>query len=132
MLLRFLVLLLVAGCTYIAGVMTEITLDSELDTEDRVKSSVEDFLAYPSAAHYKNFHYYALTKSDEGEETGYYCGEVFGFKNELPHDYKRFIVRLHKNKAGKIMISIPFVEKVDDIIPPEQFEAVWERYCHRT
>lgn len=132
MLLRSLVLLLVAGCAYIAGIMTEITLDPELDTESRVKSSVEDFLAYPSAANYKNFHYYVSKKNDEGEETGYYCGEVFGFENELPHGYKRFIVRLHKNKVGKVMISIPFVDKVDNITPPEQFNAVWERYCHRT
>ncbi|MEQ4675394.1 hypothetical protein ABN063_12575 [Providencia vermicola] len=131
MLLRSLVLLLVAGCAYIAGIMTEVTIDPELDTDSRVRSSVEDFLAYPSAATYKNVKYYILTKSDEGEETGYYCGEVFGFENELPHGYKRFIVRLHKNKTGKVMISIPFVEKTDDIIPPEQFESVWERYCHR-
>nr|WP_274921799.1 hypothetical protein [Providencia sp. G1(2023)] len=111
MLLRSLVLLLVAGCAYIAGIMTELALDPELDTESRVKSSVEDFLAYPSAANYKNVQYYVLTKSDEGDETGYYCGEVFGFENELPHGYKRFIIRLHKNRAGKVMVSIPFVEK---------------------
>lgn len=117
MLLRSLVLLLVAGCAYIAGIMTELALDPELDTESRVKSSVEDFLAYPSAANYKNVQYYVLTKSDEGDETGYYCGEVFGFENELPHGYKRFIIRLHKNRAGKVMVSIPFVEKTDDIIP---------------
>ncbi|BBU96134.1 hypothetical protein [Providencia rettgeri] len=132
MLLRTLVLLLVAGCAYIAGIMTEIKLDPELDTEGRVKSSVEDFLAYPSAANYKNVQYYVLTKSEEGDETGYYCGEVFGFENELPHGYKRFIVRLHKNRAGKVMISIPFVEKTDDIIPAEQFESVWDRYCKRS
>ncbi len=40
MLLRALVLLLVAGCAYIAGIMTEVSLDPELDTESRVKSSV--------------------------------------------------------------------------------------------
>ncbi|WP_265523945.1 hypothetical protein, partial [Providencia heimbachae] len=106
--------------------MTEISSDPELDTDSRVKSSVEDFLAYPSAASYKNIKYYVLTKSSDGEETGYYCGEVFGFENELPHVYKRFIIRLHKNRVGKTMISIPFVENTDDLIPAEQFESVWD------
>ncbi|MCB6144400.1 hypothetical protein LHK12_02175 [Providencia rettgeri] len=55
MLLRTLVLLLVAGCAYIAGIMTEIKLDPELDTEGRVKSSVEDFLAYPQLQIIKMF-----------------------------------------------------------------------------
>lgn len=130
MLLRSLILLLVAGCAYLAGVMTEVTSDTESNTEDKVKSSVEDFLAYPAAASYRNIQYHVLTKSEEGDETGYYCGEVFGFENELPYGYKRFIIRLHKNQVGKIMISIPFVEKIDDIIPAEQFEAVWSRYCN--
>ncbi|HBO22822.1 MAG TPA: hypothetical protein DD649_08055 [Providencia sp.] len=132
MLLRSLVLILVAGCAYIAGIMTEVSLESEYDTESKVKSSVEDFLAYPGVANYKNVKYYVLTKSEEGEETGYYCGEVFGFEHELPHGYKRFIIRLHKNRMGKVMVSIPFVEKIDDIIPAEQFESVWNRYCHRS
>ena len=44
MLLRSLVLLLVAGCAYIAGIMTELALDPELDTESRVKALSRIFL----------------------------------------------------------------------------------------
>ncbi|MDP0612708.1 hypothetical protein Q8G10_27605, partial [Klebsiella pneumoniae] len=50
-------------------------------------------------------------------------------KNELPYGFKRFIVRSHKNASGNTMVSIPIVEEIDDIIPIEQFEFVWEKYC---
>lgn len=129
MFLRSLVLLLVAGCAYLAGIMTEIAPVTEIETKNKIESSVEDFLAYPTAAEYRNVNYRVLSKGIDGEETGYYCGEVFGFKNELPYGFKRFIVRLHKNKLGKTMVSIPFVEDTDDIIPTEQFGAVWTKYC---
>ncbi|CAG9421886.1 hypothetical protein NVI2019_GHJFPKLH_02084 [Providencia alcalifaciens] len=131
MLLRVLVLLLVAGCSYIAGVMTEVSSDTKMDAESKIKSAVEDFLIYPSAATYKNVKYHVLNQNEEGDETGYYCGEVFGFEDGLPSGYKRFIVRLHKNKEGKTVVSIPLVEKVDDIVPVEQFDPIWERYCNR-
>ncbi|MFY3768441.1 hypothetical protein AHYW_001930 [Providencia manganoxydans] len=129
MLLRSLVLLLIVGGAYIAGIMTNMAKVSEIDTKKKIESSVEDFLAYPTAAEYRNVNYHVLSQSDNGEETGYYCGEVYGFKNELPYGFKRFIVRYHKSSVGKTMVSIPFVEEVDDIIPVEQFEVVWSRYC---
>ncbi|ELX8380435.1 hypothetical protein AB7Y49_14490 [Providencia vermicola] len=129
MLLRSLVLLLIVGGAYIAGIMTDIAQVSEFDTKKKIENSVEDFLAYPTAAQYRNVNYHMLNKTADGEETGYYCGEVFGFKNELPYGFKRFIVRYHKNAVGKTMVSIPFVEEIDDIIPKEQFELVWARYC---
>ncbi len=84
MLLRTLVLLLVAGCAYIAGIMTEIKLDPELDTEGRVKSSVEDFLAYPSAANYKNVQYYVLTKSEEGMKLAIIVAKSLVLKMNYP------------------------------------------------
>ncbi|WP_272658987.1 hypothetical protein [Providencia sp. PROV121] len=129
MLLRSLVLLLMVGGAYIAGIMTNIAQVSEFDTKKKIENSVEDFLAYPTAAKYRNVNYHVLNKTQDGEETGYYCGEVFGFKNELPYGFKRFIVRSHKNASGNTMVSIPFVEEIDDIISIEQFEFVWEKYC---
>lgn len=131
MLLRSLVLLLIVGGAYIAGIMTNMAKVSEIDTKKKIENSVEDFLAYPTAAEYRNVNYHVLSQSDNGEETGYYCGEVYGFKNELPYGFKRFIVRYHKSSVGKTMVSIPFVEEVDDIIPVEQFEVVWSRYCQK-
>ncbi|SPY72193.1 Uncharacterised protein [Providencia stuartii] len=50
MLLRSLVLLLMVGGAYIAGIMTNIAQVSEFDTKKKIENSVEDFLAYPTAA----------------------------------------------------------------------------------
>ncbi|BBG59136.1 Uncharacterised protein [Providencia rustigianii] len=129
MLLRSLILLLVAGCAYIAGLMTDLSSSAKVNTESKVKNVVKDFLDYPEAATYKNFEYHMLTKNSRGDETGYYCGEVFGFEDELSNSYRRFIVRVYQNVEGNTSISIPLIEQIDDIIPPEQFTAIWERYC---
>lgn len=128
-LLKSAVFFLVIGIAYIAGVMTNITQVPEIDARKKLENSMEDFLAYPTAAEYRNVNYYVISQNVNGEETGYFCGEVFGFKNELPYGFKRFIVRFHKNKLGKTMVSIPLIEEVDDILPAEQFELVWSRYC---
>lgn len=128
-LLKSAVFFLVIGIAYIAGVMTNITQVSEIDARKKLENSMEDFLAYPTAAKYRNVNYHVISQNVNGEETGYFCGEVFGFKDELPYGFKRFIVRFHKNKLGKTMVSIPLIEEVDDILPAEQFELVWSRYC---
>lgn len=129
MLLRILVLLLVAISAYIAGIMTDITTSSEMDTKNKVESSVEDYLAYPGTAQYRNMSYHILNRNADGEEIGYFCGEVFEFKDELPYGFKRFIVRTHINKMGKTVVSIPFVEDIGDILLPEEFNSVWSRNC---
>ncbi|EKT63543.1 hypothetical protein [Providencia burhodogranariea] len=130
-LLKGAVFFLVIGIAYIAGVMTNITQVSDIDGREKLENAMEDFLAYPTAAEYRNVNYHVINQNVNGEETGYFCGEVFGFKNELPYGFKRFIVRYHKNKLGKTMVSIPLIEDVDDILSSEQFKLVWSKYCEQ-
>ncbi|HHN8583697.1 TPA: hypothetical protein ACRR2I_004234 [Providencia rettgeri] len=125
----YLVIFLVALVSYIGGLLTPVSSHSKLEPEALVKESVLDLLSYPAAASFRNMSYYNFRNDSHGREMGFYCGEVFGFKNELPYGFKRFFVRTLKHPDGDIDISIPMAEKIDDMLSQDEFDRLWDIHC---
>lgn len=125
----YLIVFLIALVSYIGGLLTPVSSHNKMEPEVRVKESVLDLLAYPSAASFRNMTYHSFRSDSHGREIGFYCGEVFGFENELPYGFKRFFVRTLKHSNGDIDISIPMAEKIDDMLSQDEFDRLWETRC---
>lgn len=126
---RYLIIFLIVLFSYIGGLLTPISSHSKLEPEIRVKESVLDLLSYPTAASFRNISYHTFRNDSHGREIGFYCGEVFGFKNELPYGFKRFFVRTLKHSDRYTEISIPIAEKIDDMLSQDEFDKLWEMHC---
>ncbi|UPS61873.1 hypothetical protein [Providencia rettgeri] len=57
----FLVVGLIAGASFIGGVVSNYTPD--LDIVEKSQKAVEDFLAYPKTAEYKNVKYHEIRET---------------------------------------------------------------------
>nr|WP_282559926.1 hypothetical protein [Providencia rettgeri] len=125
----YLIVFLIALVSYIGGLLTPVSSHSKMEPEARAKESVLDLLAYPAAASFRNMTYHSFRSDSHGREIGFYCGEVFGFENELPYGFKRFFVRTLKHSNGDIDISIPMAEKIDDMLSQDEFDSLWETRC---
>lgn len=125
----YLVIFLIALFSYIGGLLTSVSFHCKMEPEAHIKEYVLDLLAYPTAASFRNMTYHSFRRDSHGREIGFYCGEVFGFKNELPYGFKRFFVRTLKHINGDIEISIPMAEKIDDMLSQNEFDRLWEIRC---
>lgn len=115
--------------SFILGLITDRS-PPNISVEDTIKLHVLDFLFYPKAATFNDLEYKKYKILKNNNEIGFYCGKVFGFKNELPYGYKRFLVRVIKKTDDKISVAIPLVEDVDNMLPKNLFDEYWLKYCH--
>lgn len=125
----YLVVFFISLIPFISGLLTPITFSNNIEPEVLIKESVLDLLAYPKAAIFRNMSYHSVKKEPDGREIGFYCGEVFGFENELPYGFKRFFVTTLKQSNGDMNISIPIAEKVDDMLSQKEFDELWKTRC---
>ncbi len=126
-----LIVVLITLFSYIGGLLSHIFSSDKVDPETKIKEYMLDLLAYPSAASFKNINYHYLRKDNRGREIGFYCGEVFGFENELPYGYKRFFVKSIKQPNGDVNISIPSAEKIENFLSQKEFDKLWENFCSK-
>lgn len=125
----YLSIVFIALISFVCGFLTPISSNNNIEPEILIKESVLDLLAYPKAASFRNISYHRVKKGSDGREIGFYCGEVFGFENELPYGYKRFFVTTLKQSNGDMNISIPIAEKIDDLLSQKEFDELWNIRC---
>ncbi|WP_368877299.1 hypothetical protein [Providencia vermicola] len=124
----YLIIALIAGGSFVGGMMANYTPD--LDIVKKSQKAVEDFLPFPETAEYKNVNYYEIRETLDHGILGYVCGEVLIFKSENSFSYKRFLVKTYMHKDGRNVISIPLIDRSDKIFPSENFNFIWNQFCH--
>nr|ELR5110884.1 hypothetical protein [Providencia rettgeri] len=80
---------------------------TQLSLVEQVKKNVNDVLAYPQAAEFRNIEYHFARYTADKGKVGYVCGEVYRYKNDKPDGFKRFIVKAYTNDEDRMDISIP-------------------------
>ncbi|MBG5937381.1 hypothetical protein I5E78_19990 [Providencia stuartii] len=123
----YLIIALIAGGSFVAGMMANYTLD--LDIVKKSQKAVEDFLTFPETAEYKNVHYYEIRQTLDHGILGYVCGEVLVFKSENSFGYKRFLVKTYMHQDGRNVVSIPLIERSGNIFPNDNFNIIWDQFC---
>lgn len=123
----FLVVVLVAGISFIGGVLSNYTPD--LDLVEKSKKAVEDFLAFPKTAEYKNVKYNEIRETLDHGTLGYVCGEVLIFTNQNSYTFNRFVVKTYLHKDGRNVVSIPLIDRNGKEFPDNEFNILWNKYC---
>lgn len=123
----FLVIVLIAGSAFIAGILTNYTPD--LDIVAKSQKAVEDFLAYPKTAEYKNVKYHEIRETLDHGTLGYVCGEVLIFTNQNNYNFKQFIVKTYLHQDGRNVVSIPLIDRDNKEFPDNDFNIIWNKYC---
>ncbi|WP_272573283.1 hypothetical protein [Providencia sp. PROV259] len=125
---KAIIAILIFGAAFLLG--TLYMKPTQLSLVDQVKKNVNDVLAYPQAAQFKNIEYHFSRYTEDNGKVGYVCGEVFRYKNDKPDGYKRFIVKAYtRDDDSRMDISIPFVEGGHEILLPEQVNRIWNEKC---
>ncbi len=126
-LLSVLVIGLIAGTSFIGGVLTNYTPD--LNIVAKSQKAVEDFLAFPKTAKYKNVKYHEIRETLDHGMLGYVCGDVLIFTNHDTDGFKRFVVKTYLHKDGRNVVSIPLIDSADEEFPNNDFNILWNKYC---
>ncbi|MGG4607772.1 hypothetical protein [Providencia sp. Me31A] len=123
-----LVIGLIAGASFIGGVASNYTPD--LGIVKKSQKAVEDFLAYPKTAEYKNVKYHEIRETLDHGTLGYVCGEVLMFTSQNSYSFKRFIVKTYQHTDGRNVVSIPLIDTNDKEFPDSNFNVIWYKYCN--
>lgn len=124
----FLVVGLIAGASFIGGVVSNYTPD--LDIVEKSQKAVEDFLAFPKTAEYKNIKYHEIRETLDHGMLGYVCGEVLIFTSQNSYSFKRFVVKTYLHDDGRNVVSIPLIDRDNKEFPNNDFNVIWNKYCN--
>lgn len=124
---KIIIAILIFGAAFLLGAL--YMKPPSLNLVEQVKKNVNDVLAYPQVAEFKNIEYHFSKYTSDNGKVGYVCGEVFRYKGDKPDGFKRFIIKAYTNDNGRSDISIPFVEGGHEILLPEQVNQIWNEKC---
>ncbi|HGN1704907.1 TPA: hypothetical protein ACKRTE_000727 [Providencia rettgeri] len=124
---KIIIAILIFGAAFLLGAL--YMKPTQLSLVEQVKKNVNDVLAYPQAAKFRNIEYHFSRYTSDNGKVGYVCGEVFRYKNDKPDGFKRFIVKTYTNDDDRMDISIPYIEGGHEILLPEQVEQIWRQKC---
>lgn len=126
--LRILCLLLLMLLAFVIG--ASISTSKRPTIIDSATQTVIDFMHQPKAADMRNVEFYPAGASMGRKVVGDVCGEVFTFKDELPYEYKRFIVEVAADHEGECVFSIPLFDFEGEMIPEPDFQRIWDDRCN--
>lgn len=118
----------VLGSVFLFGAM--FNQHPRYDLLNLVTRSVKDIMDYPEAVSYRNMNAYFSGYTRDKGKIVYICGEVFGFNEERPSEYKPFIVKVYISSENIVTISMPVIAFGKEIFTPEQVQKVWNLRCH--
>ncbi|TCT31522.1 hypothetical protein EC835_10750 [Providencia alcalifaciens] len=125
--LSILVIILIAGGSFLAGVMTNYTPD--LDVIKKSERAVEDLLSFPKTVEFKDVKYHVIRETSDRGILGYVCGQVLVFDAKNSYSYKRFMVKTYLNEDGRNVVSIPLLDRDEMEFPIEEFNYLWRKNC---
>ncbi|WP_336192883.1 hypothetical protein [Providencia stuartii] len=126
--LRLLCVLLLMLLAFVVGLSLDICKSPTII--ESASQSVLDFMHRPKAADIRSVRFYQSGARMSNKVTGHVCGEVFMFKNELPYQYKRFIVEVTSDDNGKNIFSTPLLDFEGQMMPEPDFQMVWDDRCN--
>lgn len=121
------VIILIAGGSFLAGVMTNYTPD--LDVIKKSERAVEDLLNFPKTVEFKDVKYHIIRETLDHGTLGYVCGQVLVFDAKNSYTYKRFMVKTYLNKDGRNVVSIPLLDRDEMEFPLKEFNYLWRKNC---
>ncbi|KPD04139.1 hypothetical protein [Moellerella wisconsensis] len=95
-----------------------------------VEQSVKDIMEYPEATSYRNMSSYFAGYTRDNGKIVYVCGEVFRFNENLPDEFKPFIVKAYISADDVVTLSMPVIAFGQRIFTQEQVQKVWDLRCH--
>ncbi|MEY0604277.1 hypothetical protein [Providencia huaxiensis] len=125
---KIIIAILIFGAAFLLGAL--YMKPTQLSLVEQVKKNVNDVLAYPQAAEFRNIEYHFARYTADKGKVGYVCGEVYRYKNDKPDGFKRFIVKTYLHDDGRNVVSIPIIDDKDKEFPNDDFNIIWGKYCN--